>query len=180
MDEFLFTVQVEGRARRTHEYYAKLLRHFLVYAKKQGWSDRVDLINGSTIREFLSWVATRSFQYSPGNGSRRFTRSKPSTALPYYKALRRLFNWSVEEGLIDESPMRGVHFRLPPLAPVYPYTREELQKFLAVCELDARSSAPFTGLRNRAMLLLFINSGLRLSESANLRLGDLNLEQRWV
>jgi site-specific recombinase XerD len=130
------------------------------------------------IREFLTWIGSRSYEYVAGNGSHRFTQAKPSTAWPYYKALRRLFNWGVEEGLVDESPVKDIHFKAPPLPPIQPYERDELERFLAVCELDIKTGARFIGLRNKAMLLLFIDSGLRLSEQVNLNLTDLNLEQK--
>lgn len=153
VEGFLFSLQAEGRAPRTHEYYDKLLRHLLFYAKSQDWSEQVDLLDAKRIRQFLSWVGSRSFGYTTGNGSRRFTKSKPSTAWPYYKALRRLFNWSVEECLIEASPVKDIHFKAPPLPPVQPYDLGELKRFLAVCELDIRTGARFIGLRNKAMLL---------------------------
>lgn len=177
VEGFLFSLQAEGRAPRTHEYYDKLLRHFTEYAKSQDWPERVELLDTKRIRQFLSWVGSRSFEYTTGNGSRRFTKAKPSTAWPYYKALRRLFNWSVEEGLLEASPAKGIHFRTPPPPPIEPYNLNELKRFLAVCELDIKTGARFTGLRNKAMFLLFIDSAVRSSEMAHLKLGDLNLEQ---
>ena len=180
VEGFLFSLQAEGRAPRTHEYYDKLLRHFLCYAKSQDWPEQIGLLNVKQIRQFLSWVGSRSFGYTAGNGSRRLTKSKPSTAWPYYKALRRLFNWGIEEGLLKESPVKDIHFKAPPLPPVQPYDIEELKRFVAVCELDIRSGARFTGLRNKAMFLLFVDSALRLSEQVHLKLGDLNLEQKCV
>ena len=62
----MFSLQAEGRAPRTHEYYDKLLRHFLYYAKSQGWPDRIDLLDAKRIRQFLSWVGSRSFEYMAG------------------------------------------------------------------------------------------------------------------
>ena len=180
VEGFLFSLQAEGRAPRTHEYYAKLLRHFTEYARSQDWPERVELLDIKRIRQFLSWVGSRSFEYTAGNGSRRFTKAKPSTAWPYYKALRRLFNWSVEEGLLEASPAKGIHFRTPPPPPIEPYSLNELKRFLAVCELDIKTGARFTGLRNKAMFLLFIDSAVRSSEMAHLKLGDLNLEQRSI
>ena len=180
VEGFLFSLQAEGRAPRTHEYYDKLLRHFTEYAKSQDWPERVELLDTKRIRQFLSWVGSRSFEYTAGNGSRRFTKAKPSTAWPYYKALRRLFNWSVEEGLLEASPAKGMHFRTPPPPPIEPYNLNELKRFLAVCELDIKTGARFTGLRNKAMFLLFIDSAVRSSEMAHLKLGDLNLEQRSI
>jgi integrase len=73
-----------------------------------------------------------------------------------------------------------IHFKPPPEPQVEGYTIDELRKLLSVCDLDIRTGAPFTGIRNRAMLLLFIDSGLRRAELANVRLGDLDLESRRV
>jgi site-specific recombinase XerD len=180
VEGFLFSLQAEGRAPRTHEYYYKLLKHFLSYAKSQGWPDSINSLDAKRIREFLSWVGSRNIEYIAGNGSHRFSKSKPSTAWPYYKAIRRLFNWGIEERLVEENPVKDIHFKAPPPPPTQPYEKDELKQFLAVCELDIKTGSRFIGLRNKAMLLLFIDSGLRLSEQVNLNLADLNLEQKWV
>jgi site-specific recombinase XerD len=180
VEGFLFSLQAEGRAASTYEYYEKLLRHFLYYAKSQDWPDELDLLDAKQIRQFLSWVGSRSFEYIAGNNGHRFIKAKPSTAYRYFKGLRRLFNWGVNEGLLEESPVKEIHFKTPPPPPIDPYGLEDLKRFLAVCELDIKSGARFTGLRNKAMLLLFLDSGLRLSEQAHVRLEDLNLEQRLV
>ena len=155
-------------------------KHFLIYAKSQGWPSRVNLLRPRQIRQFLSWVGSRSLEYTAGNGSRRFTKSKPSTVWPYYKALRRLFNWAVEEGYLKSSPIGTIHLKPPPQVPVEGYTPDELKRLLAVCDLDIRTGARFTGIRNKAMLLLFVDSGLRRAEMVNLRLSDLDLESRRV
>jgi len=180
VEGFLFSLQAEGKAPRTHQYYVKLLRHFLRYVKSQGWPSRVDLLESKQIRYFLAWTGSRSYEYTTGNGSRRFVKSKPSTAWPYFKALRRLFNWGVEQGFLTENPTREIRFKAPPPPPVQPYSLEELQRLLAVCELHVRTGARFTGLRNKAMLLVFIDSALRLTELAKLRISDLDLEQRRI
>lgn len=180
VEGFLFSVQADGRAPQTHEYYDKLLRHLLHYAKTQNWPERIDLLDAKHFRQFLFWVSSRSLEYTAGNGSRRSVKGKPSTAWRYYKALRRLCNWSVEEGLLEESPLKGIHFKPPPSPLIQPYSIEELKRFLAVCELDIRTGTPFIGLRNKAVLLLFIDAALRSSELAQLGLADLSLEQKWV
>jgi len=102
------------------------------------------------------------------------------TAWPYYRALRRLFNWAVEEGFLKTSPFTSIHFKPPPELPIEGYTIEELKRLLAVCDLDIKTGARFTGIRNEGMLLLFIDSGLRRAEMVNLQLSDLDLESRRV
>ncbi|MFC1969467.1 tyrosine-type recombinase/integrase, partial [Chloroflexota bacterium] len=73
-------------------------------------------------------------------------------------------------------PPFALNHRLHPLS----YTRDELQRLLAVSDLDISTGAAFPRIRNKAMLLLFIDSGIRRAEIANLKLADLDLESRRV
>lgn len=180
VEGFLFSIQAEGRAKRTHEYYRKLLTHLLAYASQEGWPSKAQLLDTRSIRQFLIWTGSRNIEYTAGNGSRRVAKAKSSTAWPYYKAVKRLFNWAMEEGLLAANPMDGIRYKSPPPPAVQPYEVEELKKLLAICELDIRTGSRFIGMRNKAILLLFIDSGLRLNEMVHLRLMNLNIEQRWV
>lgn len=176
VDGLLFSLQAEGRSARTAEYYRDKLRLFLNYAQQKGWAYSSTAIDSHRVREFLSWTGSRVWEHHVGNGTRRLRKAKPTTAWPYYRCLRRLFNWAVAEGYLPSSPPATIRFKPPPEAPVEGYTVDELKRLLAVCDLDIRTGARFTGIRNKAMLLLFIDSGLRRGELANIRLSDLDLE----
>ena len=180
LEGFLFSLQAEGRSPQTHDFYSKYLGCLLRYSKSQSWPEHVNQLEVRHFREFLTWVATRSFEYTAGNNSRRVVQPRASKGWRYYKAIRRLFNWSVEEGLLEESPVKGLRYKAPPPPPIQPYNLDELKRFLAVCELDIKTGARFCGLRNKGMILLFLDSGLRSSELAFLSLSDVDLEQRTV
>ena len=180
VDGFLFSLRAEGRAARTIEYYDDLLRCFLRYTEDNGWPDNMQAIDARQLRQFLSWVGSRTFEHDAGNGSHLVRKAKSSTAWPYYKALRRFFNWLVEEGLIRSSPVSTIHFKAPPAPPIEPFTAEEIKRLMAVCDLDIRTGARFSGLRNKAMFLLFVDSALRRTEMVNLEIADLDLGNRHV
>lgn len=181
VEGFLFSLRAEGKSNGTTEYYTYLLHPLLHYADEQGWPDSAASLDPHRLREFLNWTATRTFEPKvANNGGRVLKKAKPSTAWPYYRAIRRLFNWAVEEGYLESSPLSTIHFRPPPEPPVEGYTIKELKRLLAVCDLDIKTSGRFTGIRNKAMLLLFVDSGLRRVEMANLRLSGLDLDSRRV
>ncbi len=180
VEGFLFSLQAEGRAPRTIEYYREKLHPLLGYARDKDWSGGLSSLDTHRVRELLSWAGSRTCERDVGNGTKRVIKVKPSTAWPYYRALRRLFNWAVEEGYLESSPLATIHFKPPPEPHIEGYTIDELKRLLAVCDLDIKTGARFTGVRNKAMLLLFIDSGLRRAEMVNLRLGDLDLESRRV
>jgi len=181
VEGFLFSLRAEGKSNGTVDYYTYLLRPLLTYATEKHWLDNAQPLDARKVREFLTWTATITFELRvANNGGKIVKRAKPSTAWPYYRALRRLFNWAVEEGYLEFSPLATIHFKLPPEPPVEGYTIDELTKLLAICDLDIKTGARFTGIRNKAMLLLFIDSGVRRAEMANIKLSDLNLEARRV
>ena len=139
VEGFLFSLQAEGRAPRTIEYYREKLRILLGYTRDKGWSDSLSSLDTHRVRELLSWAGSRTCEHSVGNGTKRVRKAKPSTAWPYYRALRRLFNWTVEEGYLESSPLATIHFKPPPEPPIEGYTVEELKRLLAVCDLDIRT-----------------------------------------
>jgi len=96
---------------------------------------------------------------------------KPITAHQHFSCLRAFFSWSVEPGLLETSPMRSLHSKVPKTLPRVPED-EEVRKLLAACP------DTFEGRRNRALIALLADSGLRISEALRLRIEDVNFATR--
>ena len=114
VDGLLFSLQAEGRSARTVGYYRDLLRLLLEYAQQRDWADSSTALDAHRVREFLSWTGSRTCEHSVGNGTKRIRKAKSTTAWPYYRALRRLFNWAVEEGHLGSSLWATIYFKPPP------------------------------------------------------------------
>jgi site-specific recombinase XerD len=98
----------------------------------------------------------------------------------YYGGLRAFFNWVVREGFLSDSPITKVKVAKPRRKVIQPYTSEQIKAMLGVCDWDYQHNAKFLGSRNRAILLMLLDSGLRLSELANIRFQDIDTEQGWI
>jgi site-specific recombinase XerD len=98
-------------------------------------------------------------------------RWKPATAANRYRALRVFYAWLEEEGEIAADPMAKMK---PPRVPEQPapvLTEDMLRRLLATC-----AGRDFEARRDRAIILLLLDTGGRLAEIAGMRLGDLNFE----
>jgi site-specific recombinase XerD len=98
-------------------------------------------------------------------------RTSPANAHQHFRALKTFFNWLVDEEEIDRSPMRTMK---PPAVtekevPVIP--EADLRKLFAVCK-----GKTYADRRDTAILMLFLDTGLRLSELTDRRVGDLDLD----
>jgi integrase/recombinase XerC len=51
---------------------------------------------------------------------------------------------------------------------------------LQVCDHDYHHNAKFLGSRNRTIILILLDSGLRASELANIKLADIDTERGWI
>lgn len=98
---------------------------------------------------------------------RLWASGKPASVLFHHKTLRAFFNWSVREGHLPSSPMRGIpEPRVKPEA-IEPYTAEEID---ALFEAAGHTGKPH---RDRCIIALFVGTGIRLSELTRMRHEDV-------
>jgi site-specific recombinase XerC len=97
------------------------------------------------------------------------------TALQRYRSVSRLFAWLVREDEIAESPMAKMKPPHVPPKEVPVIGDEDLQALM-----KATAGTDFDARRDRAILSLFIDVGLRIAEMAALQMIDLNMDEREV
>jgi len=179
---FVLTKRTEGKSPRTVEYYEENLRRFLWYAGRQGWSDDIRFLTEWQIREFLGYVGTETHRWGlEGNGSETSQRNAShSTVRHYFVVLSCLFNWAVEEGFVEENPMARIKVAKSKPKVVVPFSSEEISRMLAVCDYDYEHNAKFLGSRNRAIILILLDTGIRLSELIGMKVGDINNDTGYI
>ena len=133
---FLFSLRAECKARNTISYYSYLIKPLLIYSKDHNWSDEIQSLDIGRLREFLAWTASRGNELKvANNGGKYLKKAKPSTAWPYYRALRRFFNWVVQESYLEVNPINNIHFK-PPAEPfIEGYNIDDIRLLLEVCNL---------------------------------------------
>ncbi len=175
---FVLTKQTEGKSPRTVEYYGDNLRRFLWYADQRGWSDDIRLLTQWQIKEFLGYVATGKARWGlNGNGSETSRlQASYSTVRHYFVVLSCFFSWLVSEGFISENPMAKIKVAKTKPKVITPYTHDEIKKMLSVCDYDYVHNAKLLASRNRAIMLVLLDTGIRLSELTGMHLSDINSE----
>ncbi|MFN8037886.1 MAG: tyrosine-type recombinase/integrase [Acidimicrobiales bacterium] len=105
------------------------------------------------------------------------TRRSAGTAKTRHGALVTFFNWAVDVGELDATPMAKVSAPKVPEQPVPVISTDQLGRLLEVTK-----GSTFLDRRDHAMLRLFIDTGVRRAEMAGITLDDLDLEDRvvWV
>jgi site-specific recombinase XerD len=96
---------------------------------------------------------------------------KPATAHNRYRSLHTFFKWLAEEGEVETSPMARMK---PPIIPEESpdvLTEEQLRQLIKAC-----SGRTHEDLRDMAVILLMIDTGMRRTECANLKVDDIDFD----
>lgn len=97
---------------------------------------------------------------------------KPATVQTRYKVLRLFFSFLLEEREITAHPMANMKPPSVPETPVPVFNVEQMKKLLSTAAGD-----DFVNRRDTAILRLFMDTGMRRGELANLSVEDVDLDQ---
>jgi site-specific recombinase XerD len=92
-----------------------------------------------------------------------------------YRSLQQFFSWCLDEEEIEHSPMERTKAPIVPERPV-PVVDEEALRLL----LKSLGGKTFLDRRDNAAVRLFLDTGLRRSEMASIRVLDVDLDDRIV
>ncbi|MFJ8555269.1 tyrosine-type recombinase/integrase [Streptomyces sp. NPDC093676] len=98
-------------------------------------------------------------------------RTSASNAHQHYRALRTFFNWLVDEEEIDRSPMRTMRPPTVEEAEVPVISEDQLTALFRTCK-----GKDYVDRRDTAIMMLFLDTGVRLSELTERRVADLDLD----
>jgi integrase/recombinase XerD len=130
----------------------------------QAYKDSVSLFlvsSGGT----LSRAAIRNFMAELADNGKA-----PNTQAVRLKAVRQFCRWLLAEGIIDEDPSRTLKSPKTRAVPVKPLTRAEVTAIIAACRSQ----------RDRAIIALLADTGLRIGELASITIGKLDRDEMKV
>ncbi|MGH9151556.1 MAG: tyrosine-type recombinase/integrase [Acidimicrobiales bacterium] len=136
---------------------------------------------GESADQLSVWLEDEHQVAEPGDVERDHIRGfishlldtkSPATASVRFRALQQLFNWLVDEGEIDTSPMDRMK---PPTIPEQTtpvLTPDNARALLRKC-----SGRGYVDVRDTAVIRLFLDTGMRLDELSSLKVEDVDLDQ---
>ncbi len=164
---------------QTLRFYRMCLDGLLDFAARADWPAPEELTRDH-LRDFKHYLDTETHRWD-GNGRRPTTaQASPGTVRHYLNVAKIFFNWCQDEDYLKDSPAQ--HFRLP--SPdnkdVEPYRDDEVNAMLAVCDQEMLRGNRYFGVRNKAIISVFIDTGLRLNELTEMKLSELDPQLQQV
>ncbi len=161
--------QAQGFSAKTIKERQWFIERFVWWLENEaGEEPTLDSLNAVNVRAFLTYVREPHPTGRWGcekSYARRET--KPLTVFAYFRELRAFSNFCIAEGFLEDSPLKNVKRPKVVQEQVRPFTQEQIQALLAAC---GETTAPE---RNRAIILMLLDTGLRVSELCSLRRADV-------
>lgn len=158
IDHFKTAKTLSGRAEKTLEQYEYVLSNFGEYLD---CNPNIEDIDKNDVRGFIQHLLDRDLSQS--------------TVAIHHRVLRSFFNWLLSEKELESSPMRSIQ---------EPTTPNQFPRILSQEQVDTLLNSAreridcWSGLRNFAMIITFLDMGLRRQELIDAQLNNLNLEGR--
>lgn len=160
IDSWELALEAENKAPRTIGNYLEGLSLFCRWLDVEHTGLEPEEITAGLCREWIGHlVATRS----------------ASTGRTRWAALRQFFAWAAEEGEVPVNPMEAVKQPAVIEPEVQVLSNTQIRDLLATCRGQSLLER-----RDQAIIMVFIDTGMRASALAGAQLGDLDLRGRTV
>jgi site-specific recombinase XerD len=152
-----------------HQTALGLFQQYLVGERHLSWLCQ---ITQSGVQGWLAFLRDTS--------SAPVTGRCASTIVTYARSARAFCSWVVQKGYLEQTPfVKGIMPKAEQKA-LHLIEPGEFERLLLACRAGAEGdvSAERAVVRNRAILWVFLDTGMHLSELRKLCLGDVDREQR--
>lgn len=155
-ESFKRSLLAENKAPRTIETYLLAVSQFADFIESEGLPAQLRSIRREHIKVFI--------------GDLLSTR-RPATVSNRYKSLQAFFKWAKEEEEIDKNPMADMRPPHVPDVPIPVLTDKQTRDLLRTC-----GGKEFEDRRDMAIIRVFLDTGMRRSALAALKVSDIDFE----
>ena len=168
LDSYLLACDIASHSDRTIQNRRERIQGLIWFLGKR------ELANCGLdeLRQFMHYLGHGHEEPGGRFGCARLTKAAvPGTIKSYHSSLRTFFNWLVEEGELESSPMERIKPPIDRPDQIQPFSNEQLRKLLLAAKKTTHPR------RNEAILLLLLDTGIRASEICSLCVRDLSLQE---
>jgi site-specific recombinase XerD len=175
ISRYALSNEADSKSPKTIAWYGDILGQFSAYLKTERYPRHLSAISLDIVRGYVLYLRHRpkfkGHPYTPQQDK----QLSPKTVQCHVRALKAFSTWLHLEGYTEENRLKNLKLPRAPQKIIEPLTPEEIKVVIA----SINKSSP-TGLRNHAILVTLLDTGLRASEVANITLGHLNLKDGYI
>jgi site-specific recombinase XerD len=165
----LLDLKISGASEKHIAEVKREMERFRVWCEKQGVM-KLSEVSHIVLKGYIAYLQDLRVSDTDSRVSLRGKKVSPVTALDYMRKVRSFFFWAEREGYLEgpNPVVRIPKIKVPKLVkPVF--TPEQMRDMLEACDV-----ATPLGFRDYIILLVFLDSGIRVSELCAMTLDSVH------
>jgi site-specific recombinase XerD len=165
----------DGKSPKTIGWYSDILKSYLRYRKENVYPDNLSNFNIDSVREYILYLRRKpKFAGHPFTPEQGETVSA-QTIRGHVRALKAFSTWLYRSGHTRQNRLQFLKLPKAPVRLMEVLTPEEIEKIIST--IDKHSP---TGIRNHAIFVTALDTGLRAAEMASITVGQLNMKGGFI
>ena len=164
--------KTEGKSDKTITIVANSVGYLEGFLRSEGLPTDVTRIGPREIRAFILYLQQKR-RFSGHTFNKTQDRGLSGHTINcYLRSIRAFWSWLVSEEIIEANPLSRVKIPKPPKKVIVTFSDRQLEQLL-----NGINTSTADGYWDQAIILTLLDTALRVSELANIRLDDLRLEE---
>ena len=173
MEDYASDLRILRRSAKTISFYLRNLNAFLKWLKRHSYQCVLGDLNLPTVKRYVLYLEEehqkfKGHPYTP----QRDERLSLFSVQGHVRTLKALASWLYREEYLSENILARLRLPKAPKTDIKVLTDDEIKTLLSAINPNASS-----GARNYTILLLMLDSGLRLGEVVGLKLTKTDIER---
>jgi site-specific recombinase XerD len=177
LDDFIkeFEIQnlVLNKSNKTISWYSNNLKIFGKFLRTREYSCNMNEIGMDEVNDFILYLRSKNKYEGHPIMLPQEKKLSDQTILGYVQTLKSFFGWLERSAYIDNNPVKMLGRPKISRKRIEVLSRREIYQVLSAIDLKTP-----VGIRDTAIVMTLLDTGLRCAELANLKMEDTHIEQR--
>jgi site-specific recombinase XerD len=171
IEGYIIDCRTRGRSDKTIIWYDQKLKLCTRWLEEEEGIEHLHEVTITHLRSFVLYIQSEPVGRNAVNREDGGTPVKisPLTVKGYVQVIKGFFTWCCEEELIEKNPTRRLKLPTVPDYMIPIFTSDQIRMMLDVCDLST-----VLGYRDSTIILVLLETGIRVSELCGLRMQDIH------
>ncbi len=173
--QYQLCLEALNRSPKTINWYLEILHRFFRFLEENGYSTSVKDIDRNQVREYIKYLQNADrWPNRPKNGKDPGKLS-PHSVQGHVRAIKAFWGWLATEEYIERNPL--MKFPLPKVPQYVTKTLTHEHITILLSAIDKNSAL---GARYYSIILILLDTGMRILELVEIKIADLDIRNGLV
>ena len=170
IEGYIIDCHTRGHSERTIEWYEQKLKLFARWIDEEEGVQNLHQVTITQLSSFVLCLQSEPIGHNAVNkDGGNPVHISPLTVRGYVQVIKGFFSWCYDEELLTENPAKRLKLPSVPDYMIPTFTSEHIRMMLDACDLSTT-----LGYRDYTIILVLLETGIRVSELCGLRIQDVH------